>query len=54
MQYTIEAKSGGTYDVIVAGGGTAGVIAAIATEERRTEERRTEEVTHKDSFSAKI
>ena len=36
-----------------------GVIAAIATEERkteehRTEERKTEEVTHKDSFSAKI
>jgi len=34
MQYTIEAKNGGTYDVIVAGGGTAGVIAAIAAARR--------------------
>lgn len=30
MKYEIEAKKGGKYDVIVCGGGTAGVIAAIA------------------------
>ena len=30
MKYTIEAKAGKEYDVIVCGAGTAGVIAAIA------------------------
>jgi len=30
MKYTIEAKPYGEYDVVVCGGGTAGVCAAIA------------------------
>ena len=30
MQYTIDAKAGGEYDVIVCGAGTAGVVAAIS------------------------
>ena len=30
MQFTIDAKFGGEYDVIVCGGGTAGTVAAIA------------------------
>ena len=30
MNYTIEAKAGKEYDVVVCGAGTAGVIAAIA------------------------
>ncbi len=30
MQYTIDAKSGGEYDVVVCGAGTAGVAAAIS------------------------
>ena len=30
MEYNIVAKAGGKYDVIVCGGGTAGVAAAIA------------------------
>ena len=30
MRYSIEAKDGGSYDVVVCGGGTAGVAAAIA------------------------
>ena len=30
MKYSIEVKEYGTYDVLVCGGGTAGVIAAIA------------------------
>lgn len=30
MQYTIQVKNGGCYDVVVCGGGTAGTVAAIA------------------------
>ena len=30
MKYTIEAKQGKEYDVVVCGAGTAGVMAAIA------------------------
>jgi succinate dehydrogenase/fumarate reductase flavoprotein subunit len=30
MQYTVDAKAGGEYDVIVCGAGTAGVVAAIS------------------------
>ena len=30
MRYSIEARDGGSYDVVVCGGGTAGVAAAIA------------------------
>ena len=30
MKYTIEARQGKEYDVIVCGAGTAGIVAAIA------------------------